>query len=252
MFYRFILFTGLIVLASCAYLQDESIQGLEILTPGAEDAVCYVYIDKLRHKVYPPRTFTISKSRHDMTVDCLAPGNRRRKIVIAPRISDHAYENVTNGIVPGMAWDFASDSLYSYPDTISVDFTSAVSSVEQMPAHNNPDIKQPEEYMLEEFRAGLPRLNSDSNNEPTQILRRQKGGSATGGAPVYTESHITEQEGGGKPSDKGDLGNVINNLNGDINPSGAQTTATKPAAPPVQQAPAVVGPPTPVPLYPGQ
>lgn len=223
---RYLLLGSVIMLSSCSYTLDRQIQDITVVTPGAEDAVCYMYVDGLRYKFFPPQTMNITKSRKDLVVDCLAPQNRRRKVVIEPALSKHAPLNVTNGILPGATWDIASNSMFTYPEVVEVDFTSAVPMPEPLPAQNNPDIRQPEEYDLEEFTSGLPRLNSDRNAVSTPLLRR-------GGQPVegYTTGGITPHTGPGKPKDKGDIGSVIDGLTTSSSPP------SKPAAP--------AGPPTP-------
>jgi hypothetical protein len=232
MFKRFLLLGALASLSSCAYTLDKQIQDITVVTPGAEDAVCYMYVDGLRYKFFPPQTMNITKSRQDLVVDCLAPQNRRRKVIIEPTLSDHAPLNVVNGVVPGAAWDIASNSMFTYPDVVTVDFTSAQPMPEPLPAQNNPDIRQPEDYDLEEFTSGLPRLNSDRGATKTELIRR-------GGKPApevsYTDSKITPHTGPGKPADKADsIGSVIDGL----------TTPSKPlTAPAPEPAPAPVAAP---------
>ncbi len=277
MFARILALGSILVLASCAYAFDREQQEVTFLTPGAEDAVCYVYIEKLRYRVRPPQSLIISNARGDLTVDCLAPGGRRRKVVIESRIAPHAPLNAANGVVPGVAWDLASEALFEYPDIITVDFTSAAIVPEPPPAHNNPDIKQPEEYDLEEFLPAVPRLNSDRHSASLPVRRREPLAETGDGKTIYTDSDISEPS--EKPSDKGDLLKVIKNL--DMNPAAkppvsttttvtttpapspaapavtttTTTTTVKPAAP---AAPGVIGPvkpaspPAPPPQYPGQ
>ncbi|MGB4056982.1 MAG: hypothetical protein WBK77_02735 [Alphaproteobacteria bacterium] len=232
---RFFLIGTVFCLSSCAYLIDKQIQDVTIVTPGAEDAVCYVYVEGLRYRVHPPQTVNVSKSYQDMTVDCLAPGNRRRKVVIEPALSKHEYMNVANGVVPGATWDLASNSMFTYPEVIEVDFTGAASSMEPMPAHNNPDIRQPEEYLLEEFSPGVPRLNSDRYETAQPIQRIQK---KMPKAKSYTEGGISESA--APVSDKGDLKAVVDGL----------TTSSKPISKakvaPMTSAPEAAGPPAPL------
>ncbi len=240
MFKRSLLLGSVLCLASCSYVIDRQIQRVTVLTPGAEDSVCYVYVDGLRHKIHPPESAVISKSRKEMIVDCLAPQNRRRKVVIKPTLSDHAALNVFNGVVPGTAWDLASDSLFTYPDIVNVDFTTAQPMPEALPAHNNPDIRQPEEYDLEEFTSGLPRLNSD-RDAVSESIQRRGGAVAEPVKPVYTESAITPQPGPGKPADKGDLksGSPLTSVMDGLTTSTAKP-APAPATPVSQPAAAAV------------
>lgn len=239
-------------LSSCSYALDRQVQDVTIVTPGAEDTICYMYVDGLRYKIYAPQTVNISKSHNDLTVDCVAPQNRRRKVVIEPHLSDHQMMNIANAGL-GTAWDVASNSAFTYPEVITVDFTSAVPMPEAPPAQNNPDIRQPEEYDLEEFTSNLPRLNSDRNATTIPLQRRE---GAPPAAPAYTEGGITNYQGPGKPADKGDLKGVTDGLTTSTVPKTDQPVSkpvsavmtapsgTAPAAPAPTVAP--VAPPAPV------
>lgn len=163
----------LLLVTSCAYVKDGSIKPLTIKTPGAHDAICYAYVNGFRYRFKPPQTMNVGKSKEDLIVECHAPGNRQRTVVIEPTLSDSAKQNIFTGVVPGMAWDSASGALYAYPDTVYVDFTNMPTSPEALPAQNNPDIRQPEEYDLEEFRSKQPRLNSDKYIQNSPIQERQ-------------------------------------------------------------------------------
>lgn len=218
-------------------------QPLTVLTPGASNAQCSVYIDGLRYKFRPPQTISIPKSKENLVVDCLAPGNRHKKTYIEAEIEKSFYGNVATGIIPGAAWDYTSNAMFKYPDTVEVNFENTPVRSENLPAHNNPDIRQPEDYMLEEFRPGTPRLNSDRYNAPTEIQHRERGGSIDSS---FTSGHRseTDPQAAMPAMDKGDLMNVIDNLgSSNIDPAG-------PPAPESSSAAEEYGPP--VPLYPGQ
>ena len=167
----FVALGGVLTLGACATFIDKSVQEIEFVTPGAYNTVCDVYIDRLRYTVTPPDTLGVQKSKEDMIVDCMAPGNRRKKIYIKPKISDTAALNAFNGGA-GVAYDYFSKALFYYPDRIEIDFTNSKTTPMSLPAQNQPDIRQPEDYPLEEFSPGAPRLNSDSSNAPARILRR--------------------------------------------------------------------------------
>jgi len=175
------------MLGGCAYVVDTSIQDVRIETPGAHNAICYMYVDGLRYKVHPPEAINISKNEKDLIIDCRAPGNRRQMVKVPAQISRAAAGNVVTGVVPGAAFDYASGALFKYPDVISIDFTGIAPSAMPLPAHNSPDIKQPEEYRLEEFLPSSPRLNKDIGKEVGEVQRRQ-----TQSAPLYKDSFISE------------------------------------------------------------
>lgn len=199
----------LLLFVSCAYAQEGQIQDVTLETPGAENAVCYVYVDKVKHKVLPPQKLTVTKSEEIMEVDCLAPGNRRKKIFIEPAYSKKIYPDAV--IPPLLAWDFASRSIYQYPDTVTVDFTYTPVKPEPLPAQNRPDVKQPEEYMLEEKIPGRLRMNSDIDAPPVVLQRRITQGEKKSSAEPYMVDTS------GSAIDKGSLQKAVN-------PSGAASS----------------------------
>lgn len=165
-----------LLLAGCSYALDKSTQEIEIVTPGAQDALCYMYVDDIRYRVYPPQKIIIPKSREDLVIDCMAPGNRRNKVFIEADYADNAGLNVLNGGV-GALWDATSGALYQYPPRVEVSFVYTPEKPWPLPAQNNPDIRQPEDYPLEEFRPGKPRMNDDGKSSTVEIRMRNRGGS---------------------------------------------------------------------------
>lgn len=164
--------SAVLALGACAYAFDGALQEVEIVTPGAENAKCFIILEKTRYTVNPPEIITIEKSGENMDVQCKAPGNRERNVIIKPQITNAAALSLAGGVVP-IAADLTSDAVYVFPDRIEVSFEGMAVKPYPMPAHNAPDIKQPEEYRLEEFRPGLPRLNSDGHSAPVKLKRRQ-------------------------------------------------------------------------------
>lgn len=161
MFKKYIAFIAVFILASCGYAVDSTIQEVTFVTPGAYNARCDVYAHDFHYRVNPPETIAITRAREDLEITCLAPGNRRREITIDTKINDTMALNIFNGILPGALWDGASGALYKYPSYIEIDFRHIPAKLEEVPAQNNPDIRQPESYRLEEFNSSSPRLNSD-------------------------------------------------------------------------------------------
>lgn len=221
---KYLILVPLIMASACAYTLEGQNQEITIRTPGAYDAVCDVYANKIRYKFYPPQTRFVNKSEEDLIIDCKAPGNRNRKVVIEPVISKVAPANAANGLVPGTMWDYASGALFTYPEVIEVDFTNMQVRGMEPPTHNNPDIKQPEEYTLEEFKAGSPRMNSDRYEQEIPLKRRRPGGGfddmSYNNDDNYSGGYIAVPENGAVNSDKGDLMRVIDNLGDNLDPSG--------------------------------
>lgn len=201
-----LLLISLLSLGACAYAIDDSIQDVKFVTPGAQSAACDVYVEGLRHRVKPPQTINLFKSKEDMVVDCKAPGNRRKVIYIKPSIEKSAIWNVANAGV-GLPWDYASAALFRYPDVVEVNFKDTPLTDQPLPAQNNPDIRQPGDYRLEEFSPSAPRLNEDHEAQPVEILRRESMAQSTSGAysdsSAFSEPSYTD---GGK----GDLMDAMN------------------------------------------
>jgi hypothetical protein len=156
---------------SCAYATKASFQEITFLSPDARDAKCLVYASGVKYQVWPPQTVNIKKSDKPMRVLCHAPGNRDIEVEVPPRMETVAVW----GTPVGMAWDYASQSLFSYPEVIAIDFSQESLKPFSLPKHNNQDIRQPESYDLEEFLPGDPRLNRDKNKKDTLLLRRGEG-----------------------------------------------------------------------------
>lgn len=207
-------------LCGCAYMVDTANQEITVVTPGAEGAVCYLYVEGLKYRIDPPQSTVITKSKEDLTIDCRAPGNRRREVVIGAEIADNTAWNLTNGGI-GLPWDYISEAMFEYPSTIEVSFKDMPTRPESLPAQNNPDIKQPEEYPLEEFKPGLPRMNSDKNRPPVEIQTRQ----SSQPMPLAPESDAffeIKDMGLGK----GNLQDVIDSYGGAIDPGAASNEPT--------------------------
>ena len=220
-------FSSILLLGSCAYAVESSNQDITFLTPNAENAKCFVYIDKLKYQVYPPYTLNIKKSSKDMEIVCNAPGNRKIEMSVPAQMSKRAIW----GSPAGMAWDYASSSLYYYPSVIAIDFSDEELKPNPLPSHNNRDIRQPETYDLEEFGASQPRLNSDKNKIEMPIIRR--------GEEIPKE-YMGEHNSGDIPvsDEKSDLQSVLDGL-----------TETPPAQDSDTQDEAVSEP---IQIYPGQ
>ena len=226
---KFLTLSSIALLSGCAYALDSQTQEIMFVTPGANDAVCFAYIDGLKYKVNPPESTIVSKSDESMKVDCRAPGNRQQMVVIEPGYSKNAGWNVANAGV-GLPWDYLSQSMYAYPDTIEIDFTNVPLLPESLPAQNNPDIKQPEEYPLEEFTPASPRLNSDYNQPPVEIYKRQRSSALP---PEPTVGNAFSQDGvsSTKSEGKGNLQSVVKSYGAAIDPSASANASPTPLVP---------------------
>lgn len=167
------LLSATLLLGACSYVTDGSVQDVTVLTPGANNAECKLSLGSVQYAYNPPMTRSIQKSEENMVVDCWAPGNRHKVVNIAPNISSSTLYNAGHGVAPGLAWDYASKSMYYFPKTVEVDFTQMEVKPFPLPAQNQDDIRPPEDYDLEEFSPSQPRLNSDRYATKPEIRPRQ-------------------------------------------------------------------------------
>ena len=142
-------------ITSCSYAVEQNHQDIEFVTPGAEYAECDVYIDKLRYQVHPPQKINMMKSSGDMEIRCVAPGNRIKEMTVPSRFDGRSLW----GTPVGMMVDYTADAMHDYPSVIAIDFSQEVNKPNPPPRHNSPDIIQPEDYDLEEYLPGEPRLS---------------------------------------------------------------------------------------------
>lgn len=169
--HKLALLSSVFLVGACAYTTKASHQDITFLSLDAQDAKCLVYVNKVKYQVWPPQTINIKKSSKTMKVECHAPGNRNLMIEVAPSMEKVALW----GTPIGVAWDYASQSLFSYPSVIAIDFSQQTLRPFMPPKHNNKDIRQPESYDLEEFLPKEQRLNSDKDKKSSRLLRRGEG-----------------------------------------------------------------------------
>lgn len=223
---------GVLVVAGCGYVSESSHQNITFLTPDAQDAKCFALVDGIKYQVFPPQTLDIKKSEKDMLITCHAPGNRTIKMEVPADLTTRA---IWGGPV-GMAWDYASDSLFHYPSVIAIDFSHVELQPNKFPQHNNSDIKQPESYDLEEFKSSQPRLNSDKFKIEQPILHRGGEISEASVGEDMSASDVTPVESG----DDDLLQSVLDGLvDGDVSVTSEEVLSEEASSEPVS-------------IYPGQ
>ncbi len=260
---RFIIFSLLPLLTSCAYYTETSLQDISVATPGAVNAECIMTVNGFQYVVEPPQTINITKSKEQMVLSCQAPGNRQRLVYVDPVLSQNFGPGAiaTGGL--GGAVDYFSGAAFRYPDVIEVDFTKIALRPEPLPEHNAADIRAPESYLLEEYLPGDPRLNSDRFRTRTEIRRRQKSTQRSVLSSGYNDEGYSDDQ---PAFIEGEMSDVEFNLDNEasaaevLDPSGAlpvsedmsepqgESVSESPAAPaqmaPVTSDPAVdLGPP---------
>lgn len=173
---RFILsFLTLFLLTACTTVLDRSIQEFRVETPGVEGATCYLLRPGFTQKIFPPQTIKITKANDDMTVRCLAMGNREKTIVVESRISKNAMLNMYNGFLPGILYDYDTGSLFRYPDVVKVDFSGTLVKPMPLPDYQKFLMENPMIADMEEFRPGQPALQRDRYESVPTLQPRTTG-----------------------------------------------------------------------------
>lgn len=161
-----------LVLSSCGTIEDGGAQKITVETPGANDAVCYISNNHLKYRLFTPGSVVVSKRPGDLTVNCLADGNRERTVVYSQDINKTTYGNVlTAGL--GAGWDYETGGMFEYPEKIVVDFTNIPSKPMELPNYHKHIKDNPDLYGMEEFRPGRAALIRDAYDTPDQLQRRE-------------------------------------------------------------------------------
>lgn len=173
-----LLLSCFVFLGACSTVLEGPIQPIRIETPGAKDSVCYLENDKARYKVMPPQTVKITKFDDKFNVNCFASGNRKKSIEVDPKVSDNVYYNVANGVAPGLATDYFTSSMYESPELIVVDFTGMSPNLYPLPDYHHDILQNPTIFQYEEFRPGMPALQSDRYHEDYDLKKTDRAISA--------------------------------------------------------------------------
>lgn len=171
---RILLMTvAVMALSGCARMIDGSTQLMTIETPGANGANCYIENEEFRYRLYAPQTVRITRSFYPLNVRCLAPGNRQKTVTLVPKIQESTFMNAANGFIPGMMVDYNSRAFYKFPETVVVDFTDMKPERMPPPHHDLLLRENPHLRGMEEFRPGLPALQSDGHGNVHELRKRE-------------------------------------------------------------------------------
>lgn len=170
---RFSPFLAVLVLGACSYVHDKEFQTVHIDTPGAVGAKCHLEVDKIRYPVYAPEAISIPRTKGDMKIDCLAPGNRSKKAVVPSRRSVLFWQNFLNGFA-GAPLDLVSGAAYEFPDYIQISFYDVEPKPYNLPLHEYNPAGKPSQRTLEEFRPSQSVMNKDRYAAPVEIKKRSR------------------------------------------------------------------------------
>ena len=108
-------------LSGCNTFFQGSFQKIFIDTPGVEKADCLLQTEKNKYRVLTPHFVLVERSRFPMTVTCEKVGYSTGVAEVKSKkfVNSNALD-FYNGFLPGKVYDDASNSIYSYPDTVTV------------------------------------------------------------------------------------------------------------------------------------
>jgi len=163
--------SGAVALVSCATIIDGQTQMVTINTPGASESKCYAN-NGLRYPFYGGQTVEIQRSRNDLVIECYGSGNRYKKKIVESTLNDWTVANVSNGVVPGTAYDVNSGAFWGYPAVIDVDFVGVPTKGFEMPEYHNKDLPSPYDQAVENMGPSTPRVESDRDYVPRKLEKR--------------------------------------------------------------------------------
>lgn len=165
----------MIALSGCATAIDTPTQDLRIEILGTGQALCDLRQEGRRYRVYAPATLRVYKDDSPMKVRCAAPGNRVQTVVLDPKVDDWTYGDIATGVLPGLAWDYASGAMYQYPDKVVIDYTGMPAQPYPLPDYQLVFEENPQLIGMEQFRPGSPALIGDMGTRPPELEPRQPG-----------------------------------------------------------------------------
>ncbi len=153
--------TAVIAMSGCATILNHSSQEVNFQAVGATDVLCDIDYAGLKYHVRPPQTITLSNSRHDMNLVCVAAGNRVKAMSVPSSLSGYTLANVTNGVVPGASYDAASGAMFKFPEVIVIDFSDTVAAVDPLPSYEALDAVDPRSIGIEHLGSDTLKLPGD-------------------------------------------------------------------------------------------
>jgi len=112
---------ALALLAGCNSVSEKPYQMVQVVTPDLAGAECSLKSKNAQYRLTTPGTIMIDRSPENLYVTCEKGNYKTGSLMVESKIHmGNSVWNVVNGIVPGTAWDIANNSIYDYPDVITV------------------------------------------------------------------------------------------------------------------------------------
>lgn len=165
-------FLSVLSLSACASYWDTPNQRVQFLTPGATGAKCVITTGDSKVVVYTPGNAFLRRSQKPLKVNCLAPGNREKTIIVPASVNKTAATDVATAGV-GAVYDQISGALYTYPEVVTVDFTNTRARVSDMPLYHAPDTVSPFDHVNEDMRDN-PAQHPEEQGAPKKATIQEK------------------------------------------------------------------------------
>ncbi|MGZ9096788.1 MAG: hypothetical protein ACXW30_00645 [Micavibrio sp.] len=162
-----------LILSSCATALEEPVQDLHIDIVGTGEALCDVTQPGRRYRAYAPGSIRVMKSDDPLKVVCAAPGNRELSVTLTPKMTPMLAANITNGVIPGVTWDYLSGAAHHYPDKVVMDFSAMPPQHYPMPDYQYVIEQNPHIAGMEMFRPGKAALISDIGQQTPTLMPRE-------------------------------------------------------------------------------
>lgn len=156
---------------ACGTMISGHSQQVTLRTPGAGEAKCTMD-NGVNYVARTDETIVMTRSQKDLHVDCYASGNRHKQVVVEAGLNGWTAANVTNGLIPGVAFDHLGKGMYQYPDVITVDFTGMPNQGFDLPDYHNKDGLNPYDQAIESYNASSAKTPLDAQYSPTGITKR--------------------------------------------------------------------------------
>lgn len=166
----------ILAIAGCSTMVNRATQEITIETPGASGALCFLERPGYSSRVWAPKTVRLTKSKYDLSVRCIAPGNREKVEIVKPELPDSFFLNVANGLVPGALIDHETGAMFSLPEKVVVDFTTMQPKSMPPPDYQEVLDQNPDIAVMEEFRPGKSALQRDRNRPVSELQPRRSDG----------------------------------------------------------------------------
>jgi hypothetical protein len=104
-------------------MTDRTYQVVQVLTPGVTGAECVLKTHDGKWRIVTPGKIQVNRSPEDLHVECSKANyfTALQTVKAGAALTKSVILNAPNGVVPGTAYDIASNAVYHYPDVITVE-----------------------------------------------------------------------------------------------------------------------------------